>query len=172
MKILKKLLIAAAVLVFLAVATIAIAGFFLPPERSFVNEIDIDAPAERVWQVIADRQKYPEWQTQLGSVEVIDEQTWIEHPKDSPDALRFQVVRDDRPSSMEFSYAMGTAIRGGWKGEATPTANGVRLKTTDSYRTDHWMMKMLLGAFFDLDGFAKDWNTRLKQRVEALHGKT
>jgi len=168
MKILKKLLIAAAVLVFLGVVTIITAGFLLPSERSFVNEIDINAPADRVWQVIADRERYTEWQTQLDRVEIIDERTWIEHPKESPDPLKFQIIRDERPSSMEVNYTMGTAIRGAWKGELTPTSSGVRLKTTDGYRTDHWMMKMLLGAFFDLDGFAKDWNKKLKQRVETL----
>src|SRR5690242_6813097 len=125
MKILKKLLIAAAVLVFLAVAAIVVAGFFIPSERSFVNEIDIDAPADRVWQVIGDRNKYPEWQTQLDRVEIIDDRTWIEHPRESADTLRFQVVRDDQPASMEMSYTMGTAIRGAWKGEMTPTPSGV-----------------------------------------------
>jgi hypothetical protein len=45
----------------------------------------------------------------------------------------------------------------------------VRLKTVDSYKTDGWLMKMLIGAFFDLDEFAKDWNNKLKQRVETLN---
>jgi len=27
---------------------------------------------------------------------------------------------------------------------------------------------MLMGAFFDLDSFAKDWNSKLKQRAETL----
>ena len=63
---------------------------------------------------------------------------------------------------------MGNTMQGRWKGEMTPTANGVRLKTTDSYKTDGWLMKVMLGAFFDLDKFAKDWNNKLKQRAETL----
>jgi hypothetical protein len=70
---------------------------------------------------------------------------------------------------MDFSYTMGNAMYGHWKGETTPTASGVRLRTTDSYKTDGWLMKMMMGAFFDMNAFAKDWNERLKQRVETLN---
>jgi hypothetical protein len=33
------------------------------------------------------------------------------------------------------------------------------------------MMKVLIGMFFDLDKFAKEWNRGLKERVEKIeHG--
>ena len=44
---------------------IVVAGFFVPAERSFANEIDINAPADKVWQVLTDKKRYTEWQTQL-----------------------------------------------------------------------------------------------------------
>ena len=168
MAILKKLLLVVAVLISVAFAAVVVAGFLIPAERSLANEIEIDAPAEKVWQVITDKPRYTEWQTQLDRVEIIDYANWIEYPKNAPEPLKFHLVNDARPTTMEFGYTMSNSIHGHWKGDVTPTATGVRLKTIDSYRIDSWPMKMLMGAFFDLDGFAKDWNNKLKRRVETL----
>ena len=168
MRILKKLLIATAVLVLVVALAIVILGSLVPAERSFTNEIDINAPPDKVWQVLTDKKRYTEWQTQLERVEITDDQHWTEYPKDAPEPLSFQLEEDGRPSSMEFSYTMGSAIHGHWKGEMTSTPNGVRLRTTDGYKTNSWLMKLMLGVFFDLDKFAKDWNNKLKQRVETL----
>ena len=166
MTIVKKLLVTAAVGVLVVTAAVIVLGFFVPAERSFTNEIDIDAPADQVWRVVTDKERYPEWQDQLTRVEIISDQEWIEYPKNSPEPLRFHVVDDGRPSRMEISYTMGDAMHGHWSGEVTPTAKGVRLKTIDSCKTTGWFMKMMMAGFFDLDAFAKDWNGRLKQRVE------
>ena len=168
MRILKKLLIAVGLLVLVVILAIVTLGFFVPAERSFTNEIDINAPADKVWQVLDDKQLYTEWQSQLERVEIIDDELWIEYPRNAPEPLAFRLENDNRPSSMEFSYTMGDAIHGHWKGEVTPIDGGVKLRTTDSYRTDSWIMKMMMAAFFDLDAFARDWNRTLKQRVETL----
>ena len=169
MTIVKKLLVIAAVGILVVAVAVIVLGFFVPAERSFVNEIDIDAPADHVWQVLTDKQRYPEWQDQLDRVENISDQEWIEYPKNSPEPLRFRLMNDGRPSRMEVSYTMGDAMHGHWSGETTPTAKGVRLRTIDSYKTGGWFMKIMIAAFFDLDEFAKDWNGKLKQRVETLN---
>ena len=168
MKVIRKLAIALALVVLVAFLAVLVVGTLLPAEPSFMNEIDIDAPAETVWRVINDRERYTEWQTQLDRVEIIDEKNWVEYAKSAPEPLRFSLAEDARPKSMEFGYSMGDAMHGHWRGEVEPTANGVRLKTTDSYKADGLMMKILMGTFFDLDGFAKDWNNKLKHRVENL----
>jgi len=166
MKVLKILSALVGVFVALIVVAIVAAGALVPAERSFTNEIEINAPAEEVWQVVNDRTKYPEWQTDLTKVEVIDERNWVEYPRDSPEPLRFTLTKDERPGRMEFSYKMGDSFDGKWTGDVTPTATGVRLKTNDSYAAKGTMTKILIGAFFDLDKFAKDWNNTLKERVE------
>lgn len=169
MSIVKKLLVAVVVVGLVLVAAFAIAGVFIPPERSFANEIEIDATAEQVWQVITDKARYTEWQTQLEKVEIIDDANWIEYPQSAPEPLRFSLVSDRRPRGMDLSYTMGDSIRGHWSGDVTPTAAGVKLKTIDSYKAESWGTKILMASFFDLDGFAKDWNGKLKGRVEALN---
>jgi uncharacterized protein YndB with AHSA1/START domain len=169
MKILKVFLIAAVVFVLLLAGIFVVAGLLIPAEQSFANEVEINAPAESVWQVITDKDRYTEWQTQLTKVERIDDKTWVEYPKDSPEPLRFTLAKDERPSRMEFSYTMGDSFTGNWKGEVTPTTSGVKLKTVDSYAAQGWLTKILIYTFFDMGSFASDWNGTLKTRVETLN---
>ena len=160
--------IAAGTSVFIAAAALAIAAWLLPAERSFTNELDIDAPAEKVWQVLTDKERYTEWQTQLEKVEIVDDANWVEYPVGAPEPLRFRLVSDERPHRMRFGYKMGDSMHGHWEGEVKPQGNGVRLTTVDGYRTEGIMTKLLMATFFDMDAFAKDWNNKLKRRVETL----
>jgi hypothetical protein len=168
MRLLKVILLALFAIIVLCGGALIVAGLLIPAERSFANEVEINARAEAVWQVVNDRGKYTEWQPNLTRIEIIDDRNWVEYPKDSPEPLRFSLAKDERPSGMEFNYTMGESFRGKWHGEITETANGVRLKTQDSYSASDWLTKILIAAFFDMDGFAKDWNRRLKQRTENL----
>ena len=168
MKVLKLIATGIGLLILLATGAFVVAGIALPNEVSFTNEVEINTPAERIWRVVMDKSKYTEWQTALDRVEIVDDKNWVEYPKDFPEPLRFTLVKDESPSNVEIKYTMG-AVEGFWKGSATPTANGVRLKTIDGYKTDSWFAKILLRAFFDLDTFAKDWNNKLKARVEQIN---
>jgi uncharacterized protein YndB with AHSA1/START domain len=168
MKILKIVLIAAGIFVLICAVAFAVAGLTIPAGQKFENEVEIRASPEKVWEVITDKKRYTEWQTQLEKIEIIDETNWLEYPKNSPEPLRFMLAADERPSKMEFHYTMGNSFSGHWKGEMTSTATGVKLKTTDSYQTQGWLTKILIYTFFDMGTFAKDWNAQLKQRVESL----
>lgn len=151
----------------LGIAFVA-AALLMPAERSFTNEVEINAPAERVWQVLTDKTRYAEWQDKIERVEPIDDKHWIEYAKGAPAPLKFSVVTDERPRKMEFHYTMGDSYEGHWTGEITPTAAGVKLKTTDSNHAKDWFTKVFTGLFFDMDSFAKEWNSKLKQRVESV----
>src|SRR5436190_17188798 len=169
MRLVKVILLSVAAIIVLCGAAFVVAGLLIPAERSFTNEVEINAPAEAVWAVVNDRDKYTEWQANLTRVDVVDDKNWVEYPKDSPEPLRFSQVTDQRPMRMEFNYSMGNSFGGKWRGEVSPTANGTKLRTEDSYSTQSWMTKILIYTFFDMDKFAKDWNGRLKQRAESLN---
>lgn len=168
MKPMKYLLIAFGILVLICGFGLIIAETTLPAGRKFENEVEINASADKVWEVIADKKRYTEWQTQLEKVEIIDDKNWVEYPKGSPEPLRFMTASDERPARMEFHYTMGPSFSGHWKGELAPTANGVKLKTTDSYQTSGIFSKIMIYMFFDMGTFARDWNAKLKRRVENL----
>jgi len=145
-----------------------VAGLTIPAERSFTNSIEINRPPDQIRQVLNDRARFAEWQLNLEKVEITDYQNWIEYPKDAPEPLKFHLSKDMGPSEMEFTYTMGNSFEGTWNGRVKTSENGSRLETTDSYKAKNWVTKILLYFFFDLDHFAKDWNGKLKQRVESL----
>jgi hypothetical protein len=98
----------------------------------------------------------------------IGNRIWVEHPKNSPEPLRFQLREDKRSDSMTIDYSKGDAFTGSWKGEMKESPSGVLLTTRDSYSAKGWISKTMVFLFFDLDKFAKDWNKKLKQRAEGL----
>src|SRR6476620_4029314 len=102
MRVVKVLLAVAGLIVLTCIAAFVIAGATIPEERAFDNQIEINAPAEIVWQAITDRSKYTDWQPDLGNVETVDDTNWIEYPKNSPEPLRFKLREDRRPESMTF----------------------------------------------------------------------
>ena len=169
MKILKVIFGAIGALVLICVIVFLVAGAMLPSAQSFSNEIEINAPAEKVWAVINDRTRFTEWQDQLVRIEMVDDKNWHEYIKNSNEPLKFTLASDNRPSKMEFHYTMGDQFAGHWTGEITQTTNGVKLKTNDSYETEGTLTKILVYTFFDIDTFAKEWNGKLKARVESLN---
>jgi hypothetical protein len=168
MRMVKILLSAIGLIGLTFIVAFVIAGVTIPAGQAFDNQIEINAPAETVWQVICDRSRYTDWQSDLAGVESIDERNWVEHPKNSPEPLRFQLREDQRPDSMTIDYSMGDAFTGNWKGEMKESPSGVLLTTRDSYSAKGWISKTMVFLFFDLDKFAKDWNKKLKQRAEGL----
>lgn len=151
MRLVKILFAALGISVALVIAAFVAVGLMIPAERSFTNEIEIGAPIEKVWQVVTDKSKYTEWQTNIARVEVTDDENWVEYPKNAPEPLRFTLAKDERPVSMAFDYKMGESFEGKWVGDMTKTPTGVRLKTVDSYAAKGWLTKILIYMFFDYD---------------------
>lgn len=169
MRVLKVILLTLDAIIMLCVGAFIAAMIMVPNERSYSNEIEINAPAEIVWNVINDRERFAEWQPELTNVDVQDDAHWTEYPKNSPEPLRFTLVSDERPSSMSFEYTMGGTFRGTWRGTVAPSQGGVRLQTRDSYRVESNVAKVLIAVFFNMDAFAKKWNADLKHRAENLY---
>ena len=168
MRVLKVILLTLDAIIMLCVGAFIGAVIVVPSERSFTNEVYIDAPADVVWNVIDDREQFPDWQPGLKQVDVEDSEHWVEYSVSSPEPLRFSIVDDERPSALTIEYAMGDSFTGNWRGGITPLENGVRLKTRDSYKTQGYFSKVFIAAFFNMDRFAKTWNENLKRRAESL----
>ncbi len=158
--------IAAGFVLFLLGAFVALA-LYIPAEKEFTQVIEIDAPAEVVWQVMTDREKYPEWQDQIEKVQILNDKEWIEHTAGGE--LRFRIDARDEGRSMEISYSMGDTFRGSWRGELSPRGEDRSLiRTTDRTVVEGWATRVMMWFFFDIEEFAKDWNNKLKKRSESL----
>ncbi len=167
----KKLLIILGAIIVIIAGTFVILGLSLPSEREFIQVTEIDAPADVVWRVLSEREKFPEWQDQLEGVEVVNEKEWIEHTKSGGD-LEFRIKSETDGRSMEIEYSMGDSFKGTWSGELSPRGDSsTLLRTTDRTMVDGWLTKVMISFFFDIEDFAKDWNQKLKKRCESIAGK-
>ncbi|MDH3529341.1 MAG: hypothetical protein OEQ28_07230, partial [Acidobacteriota bacterium] len=128
----------------------------------------INASRETVWQVLNDKEKYTEWQDQLKTVDIKDDENWTETTTQGQ-VLEMKLVSSEEPIRMRLSYKIGEDFKGAWSGElrrVSPTKTIIR--TTDSTEIDSVIMKVTVAMFFDIEDFAKDWNQKLKKRSEAL----
>ncbi len=155
-------------LIALLIAAFAAAGILIPAEQTFSQETEINAPVETVWQVLNDREKYPEWQEKISTVEIRDANTWTEISKDAG-PIEFEFVRKEKPKVIELKYSTPSGVSGEWKGELTFAGEGkTRVKTFDKLVVKSWIAKVFMSMFFDLEEFAKGWNQSLRKRAESI----
>ncbi|MEZ5344827.1 MAG: SRPBCC family protein [Pyrinomonadaceae bacterium] len=158
------------VVLFLGIVFVT-AGILVPSERTFSQETIIDAPPEIVWNVLTEREKYPEWQKDLKSVKITGEKTWTEETKDAG-PIDFKILRSEKPVLLEIEYSMGSWMKGGWSGKLKRLEGGKTLiNTTDKTSVKSWPMKIGMSMFFDIEDFARDWNRALKTRAESSYVK-
>ncbi len=143
-------------------------GLLIPNEKSFTQETEINASRETVWKVLNDREKYPEWQDKLDSVEIKDEKNWVEVTKDAG-PIDFKIVRSEEPKLLELHYSTQSGVAGEWIGELKEVGESKTIVTTrDKSIVNSWIAKIFMSAFFDIEEFAKDWNKKIKARAESI----
>jgi uncharacterized protein YndB with AHSA1/START domain len=86
-------------LLVLLVAAAYVAGLFIPRDHVAALQIDLKAPPERVWSVISDIGKTPEWRTGVSRVEMQPQPDGkIRFTESSSQGdIQFEVLRQDAP---------------------------------------------------------------------------
>jgi carbon monoxide dehydrogenase subunit G len=166
MKIIKKLAIGLLLLIVTLGIVFITLGLFLPDEIIVTKETQINAPPETVWQVMDEQEKYQEWMPNVEKVEVINENKWKEHLKDSEVPIIFETVNLQKPERYELKYQMENLMDGGWVGNLEKTEYGTLLKTEDKITHKSWIGKIMMPLFFNLETFAENFNQQLKKRAE------
>lgn len=164
----KKLLYILMAIVLVLLAVFVALGLYIPDEQEFTQVTEIDASAESVWRVLEEREKFPEWQDQVESIEVRNDKEWTEVTPGGP--IDFRIVSEEEPRSMNIRYSMGDSFEGSWQGDLSPRGeNKTLLRTRDAVKVNGWPTKIMMWFFFDLEEFAKDWNGKLKKRAETVN---
>jgi len=73
------LIIILSILIFVAI--VYLWGRTLPAHQDLRVERKINAPIERVWEVMTNWSEQPEWRNDLNRVEIVDNTHFIEYPK-------------------------------------------------------------------------------------------
>jgi len=108
-----------------------------PPYRHAVS-VDIDAPAERVWSVMVDVERWPEWTRSIESVTLLDpgplgvgHRAKIKQPK-FPETI-WEVTAIDQGSSFTWvAISPGAVVEGSHVVE--PRGQGSRVTLSVSFR--------------------------------------
>ena len=143
--------------------------------REFTTTIDIHAPADRVWAVMRDVERWHEWTASISSVEVLTPQPFasgskarVRQPKLLPAV--FEVIGWDPPHSFDWvSRSAGvTAVA---RHAVQPTAAGARARLSVEFHgvlapVLAWFAGSLVNKYLQMEAAG------LKQRSEDGGGNT
>lgn len=162
-----KRLVVGGVLVVLALAAVVVAaGAALPQRHSATGDISVSAPPDRVFQVVSDVARYPEWRSNVTRVDVLgsDPVRWREY--DGADAITFEVVESAPPSRWRVRIADPDLPFGGtWTYAIDPIPAGTRVTITEDGEVYNpvfrFMSRFVIGHTATIDAFLGDLRRRL-----------
>jgi hypothetical protein len=128
----KKFVLAAVVGIVTMVLCVAVVGYLLPQSHVAALEGTFAAAPAVVFDTIADVARYPEWRSDLGSVELLSTSPlrWREHS--GSETLTFEAVETKRPDLLQVRIAdTGLPFGGTWTYELTPDGSGTKVKITE-----------------------------------------
>jgi uncharacterized protein YndB with AHSA1/START domain len=115
-------------------AIVAAAGYALPQGHVASRDRTIDVTPERLFGVLQDVEKYPDWRSDVKSVEVLARAPvlrWREHGSNG--AITFEVQESDAPKRMVSRIAdTSLAFGGTWTYVLQRDGNGTRLSITEN----------------------------------------
>ena len=158
----------AVVLVVFVAALVAGVGASLPVRHSASGHVTLPAPPDRVFAVVADVRRYPEWRSNVSRVEVVSETPvrWREH--DGSDAITFEVVESAPPIGWRVRIAdSGLPFGGTWTYELTREGTGTRLEITEDGEVYNpvfrFVSRYVIGHTATIDTFLEDLRRRLER---------
>jgi hypothetical protein len=161
----KKFLAAAGTLV-AVIAVVTIVGYMLPQSHVAALEGTFAAAPAVVFDTIADVARYPEWRSDLTSVEVLADtpRRWREHS--GSDAVTFETVEARRPDRLQVRIADDDLPFGGsWTYELMPDGSGTKLRITERGEVYNpvfrFVSRFIIGHTSTIEGFLAALHRRL-----------
>jgi uncharacterized protein YndB with AHSA1/START domain len=124
-----------AVLAFLVLiaGVVTLIGVMLPRDHVASTTTIISAPPDSVWQALVNVSGYPDWRSDVRSVDVLSTDgalRWREQTRDG--AITFERSEEKPPHRLVSRIADETLPFGGtWTYELAPEATGTRLRITE-----------------------------------------
>ncbi len=99
----------------------------------------------RVWETVTDVESYPQWRSDLGRTEVLNEKQFVEYTKDGY-ATTFTVTANEPYKRWEFDMENGN-MSGHWSGVFTLKGEETEIEFTESVTVKKFFMKPLAGLY-------------------------
>ena len=141
-------------------------GYALPQAHVASREATFDAPPDAIFATIIDVARYPDWRTDVSSVEMLSNTParWREHS--GSDAITFETVESRRPELLQVRIADPHLPFGGtWTYELASAGPSTRLKITERGEVYNpifrFVSRFIIGHTATLDAYLADLRRRL-----------
>lgn len=121
-------------LILLFVGTLYVIGSRLPVKHTAGAVLDLAQPVERVFDLLADIERQPQWDKKVTGVERLPDENGQPRHRFRMGRNSFVLVTtvSDRPRTLQRTIIDDAKFFGGsWTYEFTPTANGCRVALTE-----------------------------------------
>ena len=146
-----------------------VAGLFIPRDHVAARRIDLKAPPQRIWEVIADVAKTPEWRTGVTRVEMqpqADGKMRFTETSSQGD-IQFEILRQEAPVRQVVRVVDDDQPFGGiWTWDLEPRAEGgTRLTITEAGFIKSPLFRTMAAIFFSPADTIETYLRDLAKRV-------
>ena len=142
---------------------IYIVGSLMPATKEVTVEVQMTAPASRVWATMTAWADQPKWRKGIERVEVLGSDQFVEHPKrGSP--INFHVLSSETPRRLELK--MSGPVVGSYVAELFEENGVTTVRAIERVTIENPFVRVISKLFFDLEDFAKEYLAELKFHVE------
>lgn len=150
----------------LAVVAIVVVGYLLPQEHRATGSATIAAPPARVFEVISDVERYPEWRDDVSAVEVLDRKPLQWQERWGGDALTLEVVESIPPERIRVRIAdPDLPFAGTWTYALVPDGGGTRITIVEDGAVYNpvfrFVSRFFIGQSATIDRFLANLQTKL-----------
>ncbi|MFN3849570.1 MAG: hypothetical protein ACK4NY_09085 [Spirosomataceae bacterium] len=160
----KKIMIIAIVSVLGVFVLTYVAGLFLPKQREFVKQAELNSLPKKVFQIVADFENQAEWRGDVESIKVINEITWTEIPKKGT-PMTFRIKKKIENQLFEIEIIEPKNFNGYWVGTFEKLPKGTKVVFKEVIIIENPLARVLSAVFIDLDKVMETYLINLKSKL-------
>ena len=136
-----------------AVAVGAVVGLTLPETHEQARSARFVAPPSKVYSVITDVERYPEWRSDVSKVEILPDDgeglRFTEYSSEREDAIRYRVEEADPPNRLKIRVDDESLPFGGsWTYLLQPFEGGTSVTITENGRISNPLFRVVARVLF------------------------
>lgn len=160
-----KVLYAAIFLLFIIMIFALIISFKGKTKKSTLKAC-FKSDVKTVWEIVTDNKNY-KWRGDLDSVEIIDENTFIEYTKECY-KTEFVIIEKEEYKKYSFDIKNSNML-GKWEGVFRETEDGeTEIVFTEEVEIQSPIMRIAAFFFFDLKRIQRKYVEDLRKRIESV----